>query len=349
MKPIELHRPEHLEPAFDSAKRGKAKGVLFLLVAVLLSAPPNTYAAEENRRTARLGFVGPGTPFTAPKGIPEFWARLKELGWVRGQNLIVEERWAEGHMDQLPALMDEIVGYKADVIVTYSTTGGLVAKKATSTIPIVNAIMGNPVETGLIASLAHPGGNITGLSANWTEGFPGKWLEFLHDTLPKASSIAVVMDPDSELHAQIFKDLQAAAPARKLKLRIVPVREAQAIPSALREARRRASAALVLPSPIYLAQRQQIASLAIELRLPTIFAMRDYVEAGGLMAYGPDTRVMFSRAAKMVDRILNGTKPSDLPVEQPTRYSLVVNLKTAKAINVSLPEIILTFADELIQ
>jgi len=318
-----------------------------LTTAVLGSAP--TPAAEPTPKVAHIAFVGSGTPTTAPHGVAAFWERLRELGWVRDQNLVVEERWADGRMERLPALMADVVGLKVDVIVTYNTPSGIAAKKATASVPIVDAIMGDPLHAGLVDSLGRPGGNLTGLSAAWGEGIPGKWLELLQETVPQIASVAVILDPANPVHLSIVETLRTGAPARHLTLRLIEVREAKALDLAFRQAQRQAQAAVVLPSPTLLAYQRQVTALAAKHRLPAVYTMRDYVDAGGLMAYGPDFAAMFRRAADYVDKILRGAKPGDLPVEQPTKFELVVNLKAAKALGITIPESILLRADEVIR
>jgi putative ABC transport system substrate-binding protein len=328
--------------------RWRLRLLVALSAATLLSALLS--AAEERApKTARLAFVGPGTPFTAPRGIAAFWDRMRELGWIRSQNLVVEERWAEGRLDRLPALMAEAVALKPDVIVTYGIPAAIAAKGATASIPIVGATMADPVESGVVASLSHPGGNLTGLSAGFSEGFEGKWLELLQETVPRLSVFAVLIDPRTPNNVSEAQRLQRLAAARHLKLQLIELREADALDSAFKQARKQAQGALVLANPMFMTSRQRIVVLAARYRLPVVYTMRDYAEAGGLIAYGPDFTVMFRRAADYVDKILNGAKPGDLPIEQPTKHDLVVNLKTAKALGLTIPESILVRADEVIR
>ena len=306
-------------------------------------------AADPAQRVMRLGFVGTQTPSTAPHWVAAFWDRLRELGWVKGQNLVVEERWADGDLDRLPALMTDVVRREVDIIFTYNTAAATAAKKATSTTPIVVVGMGDPVATGLAASLASPGGNLTGLSLAWSEGIPGKWLELLHDVVPQLTSVAVLVYPGHPVVPQLVKALQAAAAARRLKLKIIEVRKPESLDRAFDQARGEAQAVLVPVNPMLMSQRQRVTALAAKHRLPAMYTVRDFVDAGGLMAYSPDFVVMFRRAADYVDKILKGAKPGDLPIEQPTTYELVVNLKTAKALGLTIPESILLRADEVIR
>ena len=307
------------------------------------------HAAEPAQKAVRVGFVSPQSPSTELRGTGAFWERLHELGYVEGQNLVIEARWAEGRYDRLPALVAEVLGRKVDVLVTVASRATIVAQNATRTVPIVGAGLGDPLRTGLTASLAHPGGNLTGLSLGYTEGMAGKWLELLQETVPRLSTVAVIANPDNSPARDLAKELEVIAPARGLKLQVIEVREPGALDRAFEQARRKARAVLVLPDPILAAHREKVTALAAKHRLPSIYYLRDYVDAGGLMAYGPDLAVMWRRAADYVDKILKGAKPAELPIEQPTRYQLSINLKTAKALGLTIPESILIRADEVIR
>ena len=323
--------------------------LLALITAVAVLGSPLARAADPAQRIVRVGFVDPGSRSTAPRAVSAFWDRLRELGYVEGQNLVIETRWGEGSTERLPALVAEVIGRKVAVLVTYGTAAAIAAKNATSTVPIVAVAMGDPLRTGLAANLARAGGNLTGLSLAWGEGAGGKWLELLQDTVPRLTTVAVIMTPDNPAERQLVKDLKSAAATRGLKLRIIGVREAGALDRAFEEAGRKAQAVLVLPMPSMTAHRWQVTALAAKHRLAAMYALRDYVEAGGLMAYAPDYAVMFRRAAEYVDKILRGARPADLPIEQPTRWTLVVNLKTAKSLGLTIPESILVRADEVIR
>jgi len=320
-----------------------------LMLSCVWGIPSVSCAAEPAQKIARLGFVGSHKPSTAPRGVAVFWERLRELGWVKGENLVVEERWADGHVDRLPDLMSEIVRTKVDIIVTYNTAAAIAAKKATNTIPIVDAMMGDPVEAGLVASLAHPGGNLTGLSMGYGEGIPGKFLELLQDVVPSLSSVAVITLANFPTNPQILSALSSSARARRLKLRIIEVHNPESLGSAFEQASRQTQAACVLPNPMMMNYRERVTALAAKHRLPAIYGLPEFVDAGGLMAYSPDVAGMFRRAADYVDKILKGAKPGDLPIEQPTKFELVVNVKTAKALGVTIPEAILLRADEVIR
>jgi putative ABC transport system substrate-binding protein len=274
---------------------------------------------------------------------------LHELGWVRGQNLIAEERWAEGRNERLPELMAEVLGHKIDVLFTWTTPAAMAAKSATSTTPIVDGLMGDPVGTGLAASLAHPGGNLTGLSIAWSEGMAGKWLELLHEMVPRMSTVAVIVNPDRPISRAQAKRLEAAAPARDLKVHVVAVPGMRELDRAFGEAARTAQAVLVIDDPNLNPQRQRVVALAAKYRLPDMHVDRYFVEAGGLMSYAPDFAALFRRAADYVDKILKGAQAAELPIEEPTQYQLIVNLKTAKALGITIPESILLRADEVIR
>jgi putative ABC transport system substrate-binding protein len=307
-------------------------------------------AAEPAQKVVRLGFVFPNSPSTAPPGASAFWERLRELGWIEGQNLIVERRWAEGRMERLPALMTEVIGRNVDVIFTGTTPAAIAAKNATSTIPIVVLGMGDPVRSGLVASLARPGGNLTGMSMGYGEDFSGKWLQLLQETVPRLTNVAMIVNPNISVARDLAKDAETIAPKRHLKIQIIEVREAEDLDGAFEQARRQAQAVLVhgdglLTDP----HRAQITALAAKYHLPAMYNLLSFMDSGGLMAYAPDFRVMFRHSADQVDKILRGAKPADLPIEQPTQYVLVVNLKTAKALGLTIPESILLQANEVIR
>jgi putative ABC transport system substrate-binding protein len=297
----------------------------------------------------RVGFVHPQSPSTVPPGISAFWERLRALGWVEGQNLVIEARWADGHTERLPALTAEVIERKVDVLVTFGTQAALAAKDTTNTVSIVGVAMGEPLRTGLASSLARPGANLTGTSVGWAEGIGGKWLELLQEAVPRLSTVAVIANSDSPIARDLAKELQAIAPTRGLKLRFIEVRDPAALDRAFEHLGRTAQAILVLPVPIMSAHRGQITALAAKYRLPAIYYLRDFVDAGGLMAYAPDLAVQWRRAADHVDKILRGAKPADLPIEQPTQWSLIINLKTAKTLGIPFPESILLRADEVIR
>jgi putative ABC transport system substrate-binding protein len=326
--------------------------ILFSLIAAVAALEPLfAHAADAAQKVARIAFIDPYSPTTSTvHATSAFWARLQELGWVQGKNLIVETRWAEGQIDRLPSLMTDVIGRKVDVIVTRGTPAAIAAKNTTSTIPIVVASMGDPVGTGLVKSLARPEGNLTGLSLQGTMDFYGKYLELLQEIVPRLSTIAIISNLDSSpFPRMLVKYLEGVAQTRGLKLRVIDVREPSALPSAFRQARHDAQAALVLADPLTITHQQEVTKLAASNRLPAAYAFLAFTDAGGLMAYGADPVVLFRRAADYVDKILRGAKPADLPVEQATQFKLVVNLRAAKALGLTIPESILLRADEVIR
>jgi ABC-type uncharacterized transport system substrate-binding protein len=320
-------------------------GFLFAIVCANFCAS----VAQPAEKTVRLGFVDIASQARPFPAVDEFWKRIHELGWSEGGNLVVERRFAEGHVDRLPGLMADVVDRKIDVLVTWGTPAAIAAKKATTTIPIVAATMGDPIGTGLATSLAHPGGNLTGLSLQWGEGVTGKWLELLQDVIPKLATVAVIHNPDSALAQRMMRELIREAPSRGLKLQPLEVRDPRVLESVFAQARRHAEAILVLPDPLVGEHRARVVALAAKHRLPDMYAMLEDAEAGGLMAYGVDHKAVFRRAAEYVDKILRGTKPEDLPIEQPSQFVLALNIRTARALRLAIPQSILLRANEVIQ
>jgi ABC-type uncharacterized transport system substrate-binding protein len=326
------------------------RAVLSVLLAAgsaasLLRAP----WAGAQTRIAHVGIVQTWWPLTDPRPLAAFRTRLRELGWVEGQNIAFEERRTEGHNDRLPALMRELLARDVDVIVTYSTPGAVAARNATATIPVVVAFMGDPISIGLATSLAHPGGNVTGLSMGFSQGFSGKWLELAQEAVPQLTRVAVVLNPGHQFARPLRQEIEAIAPTRGIKTRYFEVRQVASLDRAFRQASEVAQAVLVLPESVTFQHRRTVAQLALRYRLPSVFSNQESVEAGGLMAYGVDFVVLFSRAADYVDKILKGAKLAELPIEQPTQYRLSINLKTARALGLKLPDSILLRADEVIR
>ena len=327
------------------------RGFCTMILALILAATQSqaVRAVEPAQRVVRLGFVGPASSSTTPRALAAFWERLRELGYVEGQNLTIESRWAEGRYERLPALMNDVIGRKIDVLVTYGTPAAIAAKNATTTVPIVAAVMGDPVGAGLVSSLARPGGNITGLSSGGNEPFTGKLLEFLKEAVPRLSTVAVIRNPNNPATRGQTEGLRVSARELGVKIRIIDVREPNEIERAFEEAARRTQAVVVLADPLIRLHQRQIIALVAKHRLAGIYQFPDFVDAGGLMAYGPDFVVLFRHAAEYVDKILRGAKSADLPIEEPTHYVLSVNLKTAKALGLTIPESILLRADEVIR
>jgi putative ABC transport system substrate-binding protein len=298
----------------------------------------------------RIGFLSGGSPTTtSPARYEAFRQRLRELGYVEGKNIVIEYRWVEGKLDRFPALAAELVRLKVDVIVTWGPTATLAAKEATNTIPIVMANDADPVASGVVASLARPGGNITGFSTLSPE-LSGKRLELLKETVPKLSRVAVLGASTSTSSALALKETELAAGVLGVRLQYLDVLDPKDIETAFREAvKGRADAVLVLPTAVLSSQRKEIVDLAVKSRLPAIYPLTQYTEAGGLMSYEPNLADMWRRAATYVDKILKGTRPADLPVEQPMRFEFVINLKAAKQIGFTIPPNVLVRADRVIR
>jgi putative ABC transport system substrate-binding protein len=325
-----------------------------VLFAFVLTCAPGIFlldsqfarASQSVEKTARVGFVGTET---LSRGVPAFWERLHELGWIEGKNLSIETRWAEGHVERLPTLMNEVIARKVDVLFTYGTPAAIAAKKATATVPIVAAMMGDPLGTGLVASLARPGANLTGISLAMSEGLGGKWMQLLHEAVPRLVTVAVIGNPASPWVPRMTKELETDARTRGLSVRFLEVRDVEGLDRAFAKAQREAQGAILLGDPLVLHNWQRILSLAAKYRVPTMYPNPEWPEHGGLMAYGVDSVVAFRRAAEYVDQILRGAKPGDLPIEQPTQFKLVINLKTAGTLGLTIPESVLVQADEVIR
>ncbi len=316
--------------------------------AVLLAAP---LAAEAQQAgTRRIGLLETSSPSPARVLLWEtLRQRLRELGYLEGQNIAFESRFGEGKPDRLSSLAAELVGLKVEVIVTSGTPASLAAKQATRTIPIVMAQLADPVGAGLVASLARPGGNVTGLTTQDAD-LGGKRLELLLQVVPRVSRLALLIDEASPGTVLIAKGTQAAARSAGVQLQSLGVRgpgELDRAFSAMKEGQ--AGALIVESSSMLFTSRTRLADLALKNRLPTVFAQREYAEAGGLMAYAADFSDLFRRAATFVDKILKGAKPADLPIEQPTKFDFVINLKTAKALGLTIPPSLMLRADEVIQ
>jgi putative ABC transport system substrate-binding protein len=319
------------------------------LVGGLLVAPCAA-EAQAPAKVPRIGFLLGVSPAGGAPYVEVFRQGLRELGYVEGQNIAIEYRWAEGKYERLPVLAAELVRLNVDVIVTSAAPVPQAAKQATSTIPIVFTSAADPVAAGLVASLARPGGNITGLAAMGTE-VVGKHLELLKEVAPKVSRVAVLQSESNPLRSQTVRQAEGAARALRIELHVLQVRNTPAEIDAAFAAMRsqRTGGVLVLRNSFFFAQRTQIVALAAKNRLPAVYGFREEAEAGGLMAYGASILDQWRRAAIYVDKILKGAKPADLPVEQPTKFELVINLKTAKALGLTIPPSLLQRADEVIQ
>jgi|SRR5947208_6933387 len=326
-----------------------SKKILLSAVATLMLASVFPAEAQQPKKVPRLGYLVANFPSTNPARNEAFRQGLRDLGYVEGKSIVIEWRYAEGKPDRLPVLAAELVRLKVDVIVTAGPASTRPAKEATSTIPIVMGFDNDPVGNGFVASLARPGGNITGLSTLAPE-ISGKQLELLMEIVPRLSRVAALGNSNEPGNAQALREVEVAAGAFGVQLQHLDVRDPKDIETAFREARKeRAGAVLVLPSPVLLTQRTQIVVLTVKSRLPAIYFATEFVDVGGLMTYGPRRTDSFRRAATYVDKILKGAKPADLPVEQPTKFEFVINLKTAKQIGVTIPQSVLFRADKVIK
>jgi putative ABC transport system substrate-binding protein len=309
---------------------------------------PLAARAQQPRKLPTIGFLSAGGPVQNVQWIAAFTQRLHELGWVETHTVAIEYRWGEARMERVAAFATELVRLKVDVIVTQATQPPILAKQATTTIPIVFVATGDPVGSGLVASLARPGGNATGLSLQNTES-TGKRLEILRGAVPGLSRLAVLFDVGNPSNTPIISELKVAALTLGLELVILEYRRADEIASAFESLEGRVEAIYVLGGPLAVTNRAQIHTLAMGARLPAIYNSREYVEAGGLMSYGPNLQDLYRRAGDFVDKILRGTKPADIPVEQPTKFDLVINLTTAKALGLTVPSKLLALANEVIE
>jgi putative ABC transport system substrate-binding protein len=318
-------------------------------MALLLLAAPLAAEAQGSIAHTRVAFLGAESASTNQHFLDAFRQGMRELGYVDGQNITLEERWAEGRSERFPELIGELVRLKASVIVTVSQPAALAAKNGTTTIPIV-FIAGDPVGSGLVPSLARPGGNLTGLSIFLGDEFSGKWLQLLKEAVPKASRVAVLWNPANPLNAAYLTVLRGVAQKLGVKLQPEEVRDPSQFDNAFASmSAKRAQALVVAIDPLTVRYRGRIAELAAKNRLPAMYGFREFADAGGLMAYGANLPYLCRRAAIYVDKILKGAKPGDLPVEQPTNFELVVNLKTAKALGLTIPPSVLLRADHVIE
>ena len=321
-----------------------------LLILSLLTAPPAANAQQQGK-VPRIGVLLPGSPEPEyERRLDAFRQGLRELGYIDTQNIRLEYRWAHAHYEHLADLVAELLRLQVDVLVIDSNRAGFAAKRATSTLPIVLALSADPVGSGLVESLARPGGNITGMSTMHPE-LGAKRLELLKDMVPTAVRVAVLWNPDTPPAHLQWRNLQEAAPRLHVQLQAVEVRRATDFERACATvADWRADALLVIEDPVLLpALQTEIVDCAAQHRLPTMTGIRSLVDAGGLVSYGASFPDMYRRAATFVVKILQGAKPSDLPVEQPTKFDLIINLKTAKALGITLPPSLLLLADEVIQ
>ncbi len=320
--------------------------LLFSFATAILGAP-FVANAQQAGKVYRIGYLG-NVP-TPPPLWEAFLRGLRELGWVEGQNIVIERRNAEGRFERLPDLAADLVRLKVDLIVAAGSPAPLAAKRVTNTIPIVMTNAGDPVGSGLVKSLARPGGNVTGLSL-LNPALVGKQLELLKEVVPKVTRAAVLTNPGNPARALMLTEAEAAMRLLGLQFQVLEARgpaEFEAAFSAMR--RERAGALLILSDPMFVGERKRLADLAARSRLPAVSGLRELADAGILMAYGARMSDLFRRAATFVDKLLKGANPADLPVEQPTKFELVINLKTARALGLKIPQSVLIRADEVIQ
>ncbi len=313
-----------------------------------LAAPPGV-GAQQAGKVPRIGYFDAASSSTNPELTDAFRDQMHQLGYVEGKNLVIEYRWADGKYDRLPDLAADLVRLRVDVIVTVGDPVILAAKEATTTIPIVMASVGDPVGRGFVASLARPGGNITGVS-NLAVALSGKWLEILSEAVPRLSQVAILRNVANPTHPLFWMEAEKVAKRLGLKLQSLGVRTPEDIDAAFESMQKeRVGAFVTLPDPLLTGQRVRIAGLAAKAHLPGIAAFRENAETGTLMAYGPSLAANRRRAAVFVDRILKGAKPGDLPIEQPTKFELFINLRTAKALGLTIPPSLLQRADQVIE
>ncbi len=323
----------------------------FVIAAGTFLAAPLVAVAQQAAKVARLGYLAADRAAN-PHLQEAFRQGLRELGYVEGRNLVIEYRDAEGKLEKFPALAAELVAFKVDVIVASGTLAALAAKEATRTLPIVFSPAADPVASGLITSLARPGGNVTGLSLLYSE-LVGKWLEQLKQAIPGVSRVAILWQPGAfgeRAEKDMLKGAEVAARALRVQLEFVEARGPENFDRAFSEmTRARADALTVLSSNMFVSERRRLVDLAAKNRLPAMYNVREYVDSGGLIAYGPNLADLYRRAATYVDKILKGANPGDLPVEQPTKFELVINIKTAEALGITIPQSVLGRADQVIQ
>jgi putative tryptophan/tyrosine transport system substrate-binding protein len=310
---------------------------------------PLAARAQQPSKIPHIGLLSPFSPSDAALWNQAFLRGLRDLGWVDGKSIIIEYRYAEGQNDRLPGLVADLIRLKVDIIVTAVTNDTLVAKNATREIPIVMAAAGDPVATGIVESLARPGGNITGLS-QMNPDLTGKRLALLKEIAPNVSSVAVLLNPDDPISALGLNEIRLPARQLGVEVHALEVRSTADLDQALHAAAAaRAGALAIMPNPVFVTNLKRIADFALQNKLPSMFHLREFADDGGLVSYGVDRSDLYRRAATFVDKILKGAKPADLPIEQPTKFDLAINLKTAKALGLTVPPLLLATADEVIE
>ena len=320
-------------------------------VALLLAVQPGAAVAQPASKVPRIGYISPGSPSNPARvaRLEAFRQGLREQGYVEGQDIVIDTRWAHGNYDRYAEIVADLVRLKVDVLVTVGATGSQAAKRATKTIPIVMTVVNDPLGGGLVESLARPGGNLTGLSM-MAPDLVGKQLQVLTEIVPKLSRVALLWNPASPGSAPQVRVAETVAPTLGLRLQLLEARTPQEIDQAfVAMAKERPGALVVLAESVFTNQAKQFADQAVKMRLPTIFGLKEHAVAGGLVVYGADPLDMERRAAAFVAKILRGAKPADLPVEQPSKLELIINLKTAKALGLTIPHSMLLRADQVIQ
>jgi ABC-type uncharacterized transport system substrate-binding protein len=326
----------------------KRREFITLLGGAAAAGWPLAGRAQQRATLPTIGFLGTSTPAAWSQWVAPFIQRLHELGWIEGRTVAIEYRWAQSRPERFSEIADEFARLRIDLIVTAGVVSVTAVKRVTSTIPIVFALMNDPVGSGVVASLGRPGGNVTGLSSQLTD-LPGKRVEMLRELVPGLSRIALMANVGFPDAVQEMQEFEVTAKKLGLDLSRLEIRRAEDIAPALADIENRAGSLYVCPDPLVLAQRIRIISLALNARVPTMSGYREFAEAGGLLSYGPNVPDLFRRAADFADRILRGAKPADLPVEQPTKFDLVINLTTAKALGLTVPDKLLALADEVIE
>jgi len=309
---------------------------------------PLVARAQQPAKLPTIGFLGSGTPSTQSNRVAAFAQQLHDLGWVEGRNLVIEYRWAEARRGRADEIAAEFARLNVDVIVTSGAVNIIAAKQAAPATPIVFAVTADPVAAGLVASLARPGGNITGLSSQGTD-YAGKQIDLLRELVPTLRRLGVIANTGSPGATAEMRAFEETARKLNFEVSIFEIRKVDDIAPAFAALTGRVDALDVVPDPLTLSYRLQLISLALAARLPTIYGTREYPEVGGLISFGPNLEDLYRRAAAFVDKILRGTKPADIPVEQPTKFDLIINLKTAKAIGIEMPPTLLARADEVIE
>ena len=319
-------------------------------VAAALLTIPLAIEAQQAGKVSRIGYLGQNSADVGQRQLAAFRQGLRERGWVEGENIVIEWRFAEGQVDRFPALIAELIRLKVDIIVTTSSATTWAAKDATKSIPIVMAASANALGEGLVTSLAHPGGNITGMTFLAGPEIAGKQLQLLKEVVPAASRIAVLMNPTNRSHAPFAREAKVAARSLGAQVQVLEARDPDQFDSAFAAmTKEHAAALLVLTDSVFLGQRRRVTDLAAKSRVPALYSQKEFVDDGGLVSYGPNLSDMFRRAATHVDKILRGAKASDIPIEQPTKFELVINLTTAKALGITIPQSLLLRADEIIE